>query len=1034
MKKAISLLTSLMVMSLVAANMAIPASADGGVTFDIDDVTVNLEDLSTDANGNYIVNVPVFSTDTTDTGSYSSVLKFDFAKEGVGYVSDGDSMVFVENGGVYAEKDISSTVEKERILYLNGTLTPESRPVNGTETIYTLQLTIPSTAKAGDTFALNWDDSVVDVTDLNEEDLSSVVTLENGSITVGGETPADTTTTANVPSGDGMVIKAEDVVLDTDEITEDTTVKVPIKVTNNVGFASGLWANTLTSNSSVTATWSKDFVGVEDGNLFGSKDVEGNAPNGRVLYLNSNTQNVSEDGTLCYVEVVIPAGAKAGDTFEVGFDNSVADYTNADEQEIPTPTYVGGTITIGSAVPDTTTVTTEGTTVTTTGASTGSMNISASNKDVDVTDILSDGVTSEDLTVQVPIVVTGNTGFASGLWANTLTSNSSVTATWSDTFVATADGDLFGAKDVEGYASNGRVLYLNSNTEDVTGDGSLCYVEVVIPAGAKVGDTFEVGFDSSVSDYTNANEQALDTPTYSNGVITLTGEATTTTSATEPTTTTAPVTEPTTVTTTANVPTGDGMTISAEDVTIEGDVTEDITVKVPIKVTNNVGFASGLWANTLTSNSSVTATWSGDFVGVQEGDLFGAKDVEGNAPNGRVLYLNANTEDVTGDGSLCYVEVVIPAGAKVGDTFEVGFDSSVADYTNASEEELATPTYVGGTITIVGGTDTEPTTTTTVATTAPVTEPTTTTTPLATTTVTTTTVTSNTSFEPTATTTAVTQPTTVTTTSNVATDGITLTADSINYDISNILADGVTKEAITVNVPIKVVNNPGFASGLWGLNLSSDSSVTATWSKDFAVVNEDCIVDSKEIEGVVSTQRVLYLSNTATDLTKDGTICYVQVVIPAGAKVGDKFNVSFNENVNDFSNEAGDVVTPKFAGGVIVLGNGSDTPDTTTTGVTTPNVTTTTNGSVTTTTGKGDTTTTTSGKGDTTTTTSGKGDTTTTTAKGTGNNNNNNNNKGTTTTKGSNSSANTGSTGIVGTVLAMISAGAAALIAKKKRK
>ena len=842
MKKAISLLTSLMVMSLVAANMAIPASADGGVTFDIDDVTVNLEDLSTDANGNYIVNVPVFSTDTTDTGSYSSVLKFDFAKEGVGYVSDGDSMVFVENGGVYAEKDISSTVEKERILYLNGTLTPESRPVNGTETIYTLQLTIPSTAKAGDSFALNWDDSVVDVTDLNEEDLSSVVTLENGSITVGGETPADTTTTANVPSGDGMVIKAEDVVLDTDEITEDTTVKVPIKVTNNVGFASGLWANTLTSNSSVTATWSKDFVGVEDGNLFGAKDVEGNAPNGRVLYLNSNTQNVSEDGTLCYVEVVIPAGAKAGDTFEVGFDNSVADYTNADEQEIPTPTYVGGTITIGSAVPDTTTVTTEGTTqiVTTTGASTGSMNISASNKDVDVTDILSDGVTSEDLTVQVPIVVTGNTGFA-----------------------------------------------------------------------------------------------------------------------------------------------------------------------------------SGLWANTLTSNSSVTATWSGDFVGVQEGDLFGAKDVEGNAPNGRVLYLNANTEDVTGDGSLCYVEVVIPAGAKVGDTFEVGFDSSVADYTNASEEELATPTYVGGTITIVGGTDTEPTTTTTVATTAPVTEPTTTTTPLATTT----TVTSATTTVTSATT--VTSNTSATTTSNVATDGITLTADSINYDISNILADGVTKEAITVNVPIKVVNNPGFASGLWGLNLSSDSSVTATWSEDFAVVNEDCIVDSKEIEGVVSTQRVLYLSNTATDLTKDGTICYVQVVIPAGAKVGDKFNVGFNENVNDFSNEAGDVVTPKFAGGVIVLGNGSDTPDTTTTtGVTTPNVTTTTNGSVTTTTGKGD----------TTTTTSGKGDTTTTTAKGTGNNNNNNNNKGTTTTKGSNSSANTGSTGIVGTVLAMISAGAAALIAKKKRK
>ena len=997
-----------MVMSLVAANMAIPASADGGVTFDIDDVTVNLDELSTDANGNYIVDVPVFSTDTTTTGAYSTLLKFDFAKEGVGYVADGDNMVFVDNGGVYDSKDLSATVEKERVLYLNGSLTPESRPVNGTETIYTLQLTIPSTAKAGDTFALNWDDSVIDVTDLDEEDLSGVTTLENGSITVtSSDTPADTTTASNPATTDGMTISAEDVVLDVAEVTEDTTVKVPIKVTNNVGFASGLWANTLTSNSSVTATWSEDFVGVADGDLFGAKDVEGNAPNGRVLYLNSNTQNVSEDGTLCYVEVVIPAGAKAGDTFEVGFDSSVSDYTNADEDEVAAPTYVGGTITIGSVTPDTTTSATDDTTVTTTATSSApagsGMTISASNEEVDVTDILADGVTSTDLTVQVPILVSNNSGFASGLWANTLTSNSSVTATWSEDCVGVADGDLFGAKDVEGNAPNGRVLYLNADTKDVTGDGSLCYVEVVIPAGAKVGDTFEVGFDGSVADYTNAAEEELGVPTYKSGTITLTGSATTTVFETEPTTTTVSETEPTTTTTTATEPVGDGMTISAEDVTIEGDVTEDTTVKVPIKVTNNVGFASGLWANTLTSNSSVTATWSSDFVGVADGDLFGAKDVEGNAPNGRVLYLNANTEDVTGDGSLCYVEVVIPAGAKVGDTFEVGFDSSVADYTNAAEEELATPNYVGGTITIVGGTDTTVTTVDTTATT--VTEPTTTTT-----------VTSATSAEPTATTTKATEPT-VTTTTNATTDGVTLTADSITYDISGVLADGVTKEAITVNVPIKVVNNPGFASGLWGLTLDSDSAVTATWSEDFVSVDDSCIVKSKEVEGVLQTQRVLYLSDTATDLTKDGTICYVQVVIPAGAKAGDKFNVGFNESVNDFSNEAGDVISPKFVGGVIVLGDGTDTPDT----PGTPDTTTTTNaGDVTTTTGA----TTTTAKGDTTTTGAGSG----TSGAGTGTSGS--------TTKGqsSNSSANTGSTGIVGTVLAMISAGAAALIAKKKRK
>ena len=106
MKKAISLLTSMMVMSLVAANMAIPASAAGTVTLDIDDITLSVDELqqnekvTVDGKDYYAVNLDVLYTDTTGEGIGSFNLGLDTANSTLGLKpanSTGTKFAFTSN-------------------------------------------------------------------------------------------------------------------------------------------------------------------------------------------------------------------------------------------------------------------------------------------------------------------------------------------------------------------------------------------------------------------------------------------------------------------------------------------------------------------------------------------------------------------------------------------------------------------------------------------------------------------------------------------------------------------------------------------------------------------------------------------------------------------------------------------------------------------------------------------------------------------------------------------------------------------------
>ena len=541
MKKAISLLTSMMVMSLVAANMAIPATAAGDIQFDIDDVTVSLDELTTDADGNYVVDVPVLCTDNSANGVASFVLKFDIDGTDVGYVADGDSMALT--GGTIRDKDLDSTVSKQRVLYLSND--PSTRAIQGgPETAFTIQLTIPKDAKAGDVYPVNWDSSfAIDVSDTEEETVSDLVDMVNGSITIaGGDVSEDTTTTATEKEGtlyvDNLKYDVSDIVVD-GKTTQEITVPVPVKMANNPGLASGVWEHVLgNTTSAVTPSLSSDLVSFGDDALFTTKEVDVNGT--RVLYLNANASEVTEsDATLYYVDLVIPAGASVGDTFDIGFNDSVYDFSKADETSY-VPNYQTGTVTLVAEAVTTTEepVVNKGT-------------LTVSDLKQDVHDILGeDGKTTQEITVAVPVYMAENPGLASGVWEHKFGDiNSAVTPSFADPVGSTDDSTLFTDKEVD-YAGS-RVLYLNADATGVTGDDTLYYVNVVIPAGAKVGDTFGVSFDESVADFTDGDEQAF-VPAFQGGVITLVDiipetstEPTTTTP--EPTTTTTP--EPTTTTT-----------------------------------------------------------------------------------------------------------------------------------------------------------------------------------------------------------------------------------------------------------------------------------------------------------------------------------------------------------------------------------------------------------------------------------------------------------------------------------------------------
>ena len=267
------------------------------------------------------------------------------------------------------------------------------------------------------------------------------------------------------------------------------------------------------------------------------------------------------------------------------------------------------------------------------------------------------------------------------------------------------------------------------------------------------------------------------------------------------------------------------ISIGEEQLKISGDTVEDDTVvKVPVSIKNNPGFATADLYHELTiapaaSGAVASYVTDGTKLVLDAGDLTTDKDLEGAATGrfpGKVMVVQNDAANITGDGVIYYVEITVPAGAKVGDKFDITFNRDGGDFELYNNDDMNTaiiPELVDGYIEIVKDSDqttiatTEPTTTT-IATTEP------TTTTIATTESTTTAVTTT---EPTTTAVTTTEPTTtaVTTTEPSSTGTVIVdTKPSIDLKFSK---DSVKKgEEFTVTI---IVNNLKNISSFENLNL-----------------------------------------------------------------------------------------------------------------------------------------------------------------------------------------------------------------------
>ena len=731
MKKAISLLTSMMVMSLVAANMAIPASAAGTVTLDIDDITLSVDELqqnekvTVDGKDYYAVNLDVLYTDTTGEGIGSFNLGLDTANSTLGLNpanSTGTKFAFTSNkeDSSYVFNDLDSSLNSKRGTLLIFTAEAEqesdlypSKLADGkTHKACAFSVLVPADATDGK-YTLEWNSTVDDfwaadgATELVPE-------LKGGSVTIGAGTETSGTTTSQTPVDTKGTISIGDEVLEItgDTVAADTVVKVPVSIKDNPGFATADIYHQLTiapAASGATASYVVDGnkMVLDAGDLATDKDLEGAATGrfpGKVMVVQNDAANITGDGVIYYVEITVPAGAKAGDKFDITFNRDGGDfelYNNDDMNTAIIPALVDGSITIkGKETPDT-----KGT-------------ISIGDEELEV-----DGDTlATDTVVKVPVSIKDNPGFATADIYHQLTiapAASGATASYvvdGNKMVLDA-GDLATDKDLEGAATGrfpGKVMVVQNDAANITGDGVIYYVEITVPAGSKVGDKFDITFDRDGGDFELYNNDDMSTaiiPALVDGSITLVNS-------------TKPETKGT-------------ISIGEEQLKISGDTVEtDTVVKVPVSIKDNPGFATADIYHQLTiapAASGATASYvvDGNKMVLDAGDLATDKDLEGAATGrfpGKVMVVQNDAANITGDGVIYYVEITVPAGAKVGDKFDITFDRDGGDFELYNNDDMSTaiiPALVDGYIEIVK--DTETTTTTTTAETTTTTEETTTT-------------------------------------------------------------------------------------------------------------------------------------------------------------------------------------------------------------------------------------------------------------------------------------------------------------------
>jgi predicted NUDIX family NTP pyrophosphohydrolase len=637
MKKAISLLTSMMVMSLVAANMAVPATANSGnITYSIEDLTLTLDELKqydTDASGeNYIVPVQLTVENETSSEVTAAALSI-----------DSDLSLYPKNGTstAYAEAE-SNTGNVDLLLNpvdnAKGSTLVYTADTSASKQVATIYYKVPVDTTAG-TYDISFDQDSAYVS--NSDDYSIVdksnINLKDGAITI----------------ADGMTVTTDDVTVECagDALTEDTIVKVPMSLSGNIYLNSFTVEVEVGDGGEFVDDGKGGFV-VEGGDLIESTELYTALGKNGKYYLQFENEDPSgwleSDGNLLYIEVKVPAGTAKGTQISVGIVDGSEDnfFTDGRDLSETTGVTVGkSVITIGDATGDSNT------------GDDDTVNSGMTVKTDDVELKVSGDEVTEDTVVKVPMSLEGNIYLNSFTVEVELGDGASFVSDGKGGFVVDG-GDLIESTELYTAFGNNGKYYLQFENEDPAGwlesDGNLLYIEVTVPAGTKVGTEIPIGIVDGSDDnfFTDGRDLSeIKGVNVGGSVIKVTADDTVVDS---------------------------GMTVKTDDVTLEVDgdtLAEDTIVKVPMSLEGNIYLNSFTVEVELGDGAEFVSDGKGGFV-VDGGDLIDSTELYTAFGNNGKYYLQFENEDPAGwlesDGNLLYIEVKVPAGTKVGTEIPIG--------------------------------------------------------------------------------------------------------------------------------------------------------------------------------------------------------------------------------------------------------------------------------------------------------------------------------------------------------------------------
>jgi hypothetical protein len=696
MKKAISLLTSMMVMSVVAANFAVPASADSGkLTYDIDDVTLTLDELkqqeSTTVDGvdYYVVPVAINATNTTsiDVAAASLYLESDLGLQAKGTTGDKALFAKLTDGEAYAEDSWDGSTQTKTLVYADAYSEEETDGV----AVY-VNFLVPADVTDGTKYDINFDANATQrIFDNNDNGAqvkdTSLLEFLNGYIQIGeGSDDGDTTEAPVTPADKQLTYDIEDKTIDLSELStyeqdDDGNYIIPlgIEVTNETDIdvaAASFYLDTDLALQAKGKTGDKaKFANLTEGPAYAEDSWDGATEQKSLVYADAYSEEET-DGVAVYVNLLVPAdqavdGAKFPVSFSTTSDRQQRIFDNnangAQVKDTSLLAFLDGYIEFvdNSDVTDKLTYDIEDKTIKLSELSSYEqdedgnyiipLGIEATNKStIDV------AAASFYLDTELALQAKGKTGDKAK-------------------FAQLTEGPAYAEDSWDGATEQKSLVYADAYSEQET-DGVAVYVNLLVPADQAVaGAKFPVSF-STTSDRkqrvfdnnTNGAQVADKYLEFLDGYIEIAEDD-------------VEITDFLTysfgkivVDTAGNIVSIDGVEVSGE--TLETDEDGNYIVPVNINAKNDttidVAAASFFFETELDVLAKGKTGDKALFADLTDGPAYAEDSWDGSTQNKTLVYADAYSEEET-DGVAVYVNLIIPADKLVaGAEFPVSFSTS----------------------------------------------------------------------------------------------------------------------------------------------------------------------------------------------------------------------------------------------------------------------------------------------------------------------------------------------------------------------